>query len=119
MDESRTWFNHFEWPSWLVMLSSLTIIIVIDIEILCPPSKDNQRHCVDTEKFLCTQGNSVSTQEYSRYVSHSKVIRRHHVDTGKLLCTQENYCVLTQKVRVHLFKLILCQPLNSKWETLC
>ena len=60
MDESRTWVNHFKWPSWtwLVMLSPLTIIIAADIEILCRPSKRNQRHCVDTEKSLCTQGNS-------------------------------------------------------------
>ena len=74
---------------------------------------------------LCTQGNSVSTKrflcrhrKYSRCVSHSIVIRRHCVDTEKLLCTQEN-CVLTQKIRTHLLKLILCRPLNSKWETLC
>ena len=56
---------------------------------------------------------------YSRCVSHSKVIRRHCVDTQKLLCTQENSRVLTQKIRAHLLKLILCGPLNSKWETLC
>ena len=35
----------------------------------------------------------------------------------KSLCTQENYCVLTQKIRAPLLKLILCRPLNSKWET--
>ena len=42
------------------------------------------------------------------------------------MLAQENCCVLkenwrvsTQNIKVHLFKLILCRPLNSKWETLC
>ena len=38
------------------------------------------------------------------------------VDTrsGKLLCTQENFVYVDTKIRAHLLKLILCQPLNSK-----
>ena len=55
VDESKTWFNVY---SSLVML-----FISIDIESLCPLSKGKQRHCVDTEKFLCRQGISVLTQE--------------------------------------------------------
>ena len=45
--------------SLLVML-----FIFIDIESLCRLSKvSRERHCVDTEKSLCTHGISVSTQE--------------------------------------------------------
>ena len=70
-------------------------------------------------EILCRQRDFMCRhRKYSRCVSHSKMIRRHCVDTGKLLCTQENSHVSTQKIRAHLLKLILCRPLNSKWETL-
>ena len=39
------------------------LFIFIDIESLCRLSKAKQKQCVDTEKSLCTQGISVSTQE--------------------------------------------------------
>ena len=62
MDESRTWVNHFKWPSCHAQLIkgfslSLTSKSCVDRQ------KVIKRHCVNTEKSLCTQGNSVLTQE--------------------------------------------------------
>ena len=67
---------------------SLMIIIVVDIEILCRPLKRNYRHCVDTEKALCTQGNSaVATQEVLTSCQSFQ-------NNKETLSTQENCCVL-------------------------
>ena len=80
MDESRTLVNHFKWPSrhaeFIKGLSlSLTSKFCVDRQKLI------KRHSVNTEKSLCTQGNSVSTQEVltlcQPFQSNNKTLCRH------------------------------------------
>ena len=70
-------------------MKALLVVLLFDIESFCRQSKGKQRHCVDTEKSLCTQGISNPELEYSSTLSVFVLVN------SKALTQGRNFCVDT------------------------